>query len=151
MASKKTYTAQTAEGTTVQRKSARPYTHVLIGRKNFVAERAQAKSADQVKFHAANFNYYVSVAAGNHSSPYDSPEVKATKIAQAQEAINGHDAVSYAAAKVADYIARVCPEGRDASAEMALRWSSSAALAHKAVGEFDKWYTGLRVAEVSVK
>jgi hypothetical protein len=142
---KTTYTVTTAEGKVETRKSERPYTHVLLGRVDYVAERAFAHT--QEKFHHETFNWYSRVASGNYNfGPYTSAEEVARKQAHARAQIAGHTPATFAAKLIAGYIAKHAPEGEVAGPEVALRWSASQANATKAITEFQaRHYTGLRV------
>ena len=150
---KTTYKVTTAEGKIETRKSEHAYTAVLLGRLDYVAMRERERRDRSL--YTSNFNYYMKLAARTLEHPewskYDTMEERQRQITRAQAEIAGHTLESYSAAKIAEYIARYCPEGQTASAEVALRWSRTPALAQNAIGEFAKRsYTDLRVVEVTV-
>jgi Protein of unknown function (DUF3489) len=149
---KTNYQVTTAEGKIETRKSARPYTHVLLGRPDYVALRARMNSKD----YANNFAYYTRVAEGRYEwSKWDTAEEIARSVEKAKTEVAGFaDAKTYGEAKIAQYIAENCPEGQDQGEEVALRWSQSVANAQGAISEFQgRFYTAFRVvpAEVATK
>lgn len=150
---KTSYQVTTAEGKIETRKSNRPYVAVLLGRADYVAMRARERRDQEV--HESNFKYYQKVAARSIDSPawsqYDPTSERERDIKNSQEQIAGHTMESYKAAKVAAYIARYCPEGKDQGPEVALRWSASVANAQGAISEFQaRYYTAFRVVAAEV-
>ncbi len=152
--SKTTYKVTTAEGNVETRKSDRPYTHVLLGRKDYVALRAHFnKDHGKDDLYRSNFRYYTKLAArsvdSTEWSQYDSTEEREREIAKAKEAIAGFaNAEEYRTVKTAAAIARECPEGQDQGEEVALRWSMKAASARGAISEFQsRLYTAFRIVE----
>ena len=155
---KTTYKVTTAEGKVETRKSERPYVAVLLGRPDYVAMRASySKDWGKDDAHRSNFSYYTRQAANDPTvwSTWETAEEIERQIAKAKAAIEGYaDAETYRAAKIAEHIARYCPEGQDQGEEVALRWSASMANAQGAISEFQsRLYTAFRVvpAEVAIK
>jgi hypothetical protein len=119
-----------------------------VGRRDFNAIRAAYAKSD----YTSDFAYYTRVASGlEQRSKYDTDEQVAAYKAKAIAAIEGHDAKSYNAARIAANIAAETTEGAAAGDEHALRWSSSKANAQKGLSEFSsRYYTGFRILEVEV-
>jgi hypothetical protein len=148
---KTTYQVTTAEGNIATRKSAHPYTHVLLGRRDYIRHRAYINGSD---LYAANYKWYTKTAARdvNVLDRYETAEKVAREVAEAKEKVAGYASeAEYVAAKRAESIARECPEGQDMGPEEALRWSKSRVNAEKAIAEFtsERFWTACRVAEAA--
>jgi hypothetical protein len=146
MEKKTTFKVTTAEGTILTRKSFRPYTHVVLARRDFDAERAHAIKNNR-EANASNYAYYMGGWRKHYTTEQIADEVCLS--GRISEAVAAGSLEAYLALKLEQRLASIPTAA--AGPEIALGWSSSFALASKAASTKlnQDWYTGIRVVEAT--
>lgn len=140
------------DGTKATRNSKnRIYTHVIIGRHNLVAARANVSSAACVAMHMRSFRHYAALANTPVGQSYDGSKygiVTAKDQAEGAAVVAQYKtAEAYAQAMIAKAVGSI--GAGDEGPWQVLQWSMSAASAKKAVGGWAVWYSSVRVEPVA--
>ncbi|WP_109479098.1 hypothetical protein [Paraburkholderia sp. C35] len=148
MAKKTKFTFTTADGITATRTSERPYTHVVVGRRDNVRERKAVRSKHG--YHMENYAWWALVAATpvGEVPPGGYAKVTQKNIDGVRETLDAYaDAQAYADATIASELAAL-GDG-DTGPLTVLQWSMSENAAHRAVGGFSKIFLDVHVLPVS--
>lgn len=141
------------DGTKATRSSkGRVYTHVIIGRKNLVRERAAAEAMRAQ--HINNFAFYQQYASTPVGESWNGKSwciikpIDAPKQAQYAAIVAEHGtAENYADAMVRQSLERIGSD--DAGTWSVLQWSMSAANAAKGMNKFRDWFVDVQVQPVA--
>lgn len=152
MTKKTKFTFTTADGETATRTSARAYTHVIVGRKNYAYERQWQESPKLRKERESSWDYAKNCASVQPGERYPVArlnfEVTQERHDSGRALIEQHPSRdAYVAAKTAEAIAEV-GEG-DAGPLVVLQWSQSVSAATRAQSGFAPWYTGVHVLPIN--
>ncbi|WP_227461646.1 hypothetical protein [Cupriavidus pauculus] len=147
----------TAEGEVFTRKSARAYTHVVVGRHNNALERATilAEHARPRSYDKANYQFYVARAALQPGDTFVSTTGMGYEHVMTEKDVEDAKKNLRGATNFQEYLdalrdSRLAGlvqrhgEG-DAGPEVVLQWSQSAANATKSIGQHSKFFTQVRV------
>lgn len=154
MATKKgtKFSFTTAEGKVETRTSPRAYTHVVVGRRDYVKERAhlEANRATIEKQERRNWEFYRQCAQTPVGEKRETKDIYPNDERNVEMGQKVLDRAPTADAFVAEYMARQeanIPAG-DFGPEIVLQWSQSARAALAAVSKWSQWHTQVRVVEL---
>ncbi|MCU1483139.1 MAG: hypothetical protein JWQ19_3925 [Subtercola sp.] len=140
------FTFTTAEGKVETRTSERVYTHIVVGRDNLAALRAQAQNAASVASLKDEYTFRKNCASVNVGEKYPgrSYEVDAAMHASATACMAQYSTVDeYVKAKIAEHLTRI--GDADAGPQRVLQWSMTHRAALGAVGKWQKWHVDVQV------
>jgi len=143
---KNKFSFTTAEGKVETRSSDRVYTHIVVGRDNLAAERAQAQNADSVKYLRNAYAYRKNCASVEVGAMYPGEKfpVDAEMHALATACLAQYPTVDdYVKDKTAEQLARIGEA--DAGPQRVLQWSMSHRAAINSLGKWEKWHVDLQV------
>jgi hypothetical protein len=145
---KQQFTFTTAEGKVETRSSARPYTHVVVGRSDFNKQRAHvvAMRSKMAKNDRDNYRFWATCASTPVGAIYPGENFTVRQEAHDQglKIIAAYPTVeSYVAAR-ADARYNAVPAG-DTGPELVLQWSMTERAARAAVSAFLKFHSDVRV------
>ncbi|WP_321874632.1 hypothetical protein [Burkholderia ubonensis] len=146
------FTFTTADGIVETRTSSRAYTHVVVGRRDLVKERADWSSpATRFRLFEA-YVYLTKCASTNVGEPFrDGIVVTQAMRDESVKTVRTYPTVDeYVDAMIAEGIERINKSygDGDAGKERVLKWSRSASAAQRGASHARKWHVDVRVVSL---
>lgn len=144
------FSHKTVDGIIETRTSDRPYTHVVVGRRDIAAFRRFVASATEHKRHQAEYRYLRLCASVEPGAQY--PEggfaVSRESHERGKATIAQYPAEhAYIEAKIAERVAELGEA--DKGPEVVLQWSMSERAACKSISTHSTWNTDVRVLPIN--